>query len=529
MSYSGVTARRLPWVSGMVSAVATAAVLGTVVTTGPAAAVTVPATVAPMASVSMLSATPTSSRVIGADYFGINSYGIAPSPAFGAGVNAATALPATTFGTVRFWDAPAILSTRWCDVQPTATANIEANLRARLDPKLDAAAKSRASRVVIVVGHAAPWVFAQTRSPGVPAISTAPQPAAPWFCGGQQSAIAMPSTRYVGTAAAPGPAWKSWSHYVNSLVRHINAKYRGSLPFEVALQTVNEPNGLLNISGRVPNSATTAVEAATSTAVYDAIVRWNLSNLPGLDRAHFKLFTAPLTSPTGLFAARYLKLAEASQVKARRYDGFSLQTYSQQSAVALTARQLVTLYNTGRIQAFTRVLPSYPTLAKLPRHQTETNHGLTLSTATAARRLWFSTSDQNMMLSRLMIDGLRWNLASQSLYTINPGLQFPISLRTLANGTIQTDPALVRSISVVQRWLIGSRFDGCGVRSGIVSCTLTNPISGRANHIMYVDDGSTRLIPVRLSHHTAEHVSGAVQQLTLGSTILLDGTPRLIS
>ena len=67
------------------------------------------------------------------------------------------------------------------------------------------------------------------------------------------------------------------------------------------------------------------------------------------------------------------------------------------------------------------------------------------------------------------------------------------------------------------------------MRSGIVSCTVRNTISGRANRIMYVDDGSTRLIPVQLSNHTAEHVSGAVQQLTLGSTILLDGTPRLIS
>jgi len=508
-----------------VSAVAAAAVLGTVVTSAPAAALTSSSSAA--TSLSTLSAVPTASRVIGADYFGINAYGVAPTRPFGAGVNAAPSLPTSTFGTVRFWDSPKILSTRWCDVQPTATADIEANLRARLDPKLDAAARAHVSRVVMVVGHAAPWVFTQTGSSSTGAPATAPQPTAPWYCGGQQSAIAMPSTRYLGTAAAPGPAWKAWSNYVGSLVRHINAKYLGKVPFEVALQSVNEPNALLNFTGRVPNSATTQAEAATSTATYDAIIRWNLTTIPGLDRAHFTLFTAPLTSPAGLFAARYLALAQAAQVKSHRYNGFSLQTYSQQSATPLSARQLVTLYNTGAIQAFTRVLQRYPALAALPRHQTETNHGLTL-TPTAAPRLQFSTSDQNMMLSRLMVDGLRWNLASQSLYTLNSSLRFPISLHTLSDGTLQTDPNLIRSMSVVQRWLIGSRFEGCVVRDGIVSCTVRSPISNRANHIMYVDNGSTRLVPVPLRARTAEHVSGAVQRLTVGSTVLLDGTPRMI-
>ena len=532
MNRSGLPTGRLPRVTSLVSAVAVAAVLGTVVTAAPSAAVAAASTVVTVASatsLTTLSAIPTSSRVIRSDYFGINAYGVAPSRRFAAGVNATPTLSTSTFGTVRLWDSPTILSTRWCDVQPTASANIEANLRARLDPKLDAAARANASRVVIVVGHAAPWVFTQTRSPSTSATATVPQPAAPWFCGGQQSAIAMPSTSYLGTAAAPGPAWKAWSHYVGALVNHINAKYQGKVPFEVALQSVNEPNGLLNVTGRVPNSATTKAEAAASTATYDAIIRWNLTTTPGLDRAHFKLFTAPLTSPVGLFSTRYLALAQAAQMKSHRYDGFSLQTYSKQSAVPLSARQLVTLYNTGKIQAFTRVLPRYPALDALPRHQTETNHGLTLSATATTQPLRLSPADQNMMLSRLIIDGLRWNLASQSLYTINPSLQFPINLRTQTDGTLEVDPTLVRSLAVMQRWLIGSSFEGCVVRSGIVSCTVRNTISGRANRIMYVDDGSTRLIPVQLSNHTAEHVSGAVQQLTLGSTILLDGTPRLIS
>jgi hypothetical protein len=479
----------------------------------------------PMPTASPASALNGADGVVGPELFGLNAMGTTGSGA-GLASPSGTKLPDQTFGSIRWWDDALGLGTLWCELQASPFDDLEGRMRERLDPKLDAAAAQGVQRIVMVVGHPASWVYdAGTKTGGK------------WFCGGQPSAIALPSPTYLGTSAAPGPGWVRFSDYVSKLLAHVNAKYAGKLPFELALQTWNEPTAdSLSVKTGLPNTADDVRDAVAALVRYDTIVRYHLDTLPGLDTAHFKLLLSPLTRySTGGVPHEYLTQAAAAHAAGRYrhyqgvYDGVSVHTYSEQGTAArVSADALILQYDAERLPKIFGGLSRFPRLRTLPVFQTETNHGVAYTDAARAFNPGYSDADRSKLAARLMVSALRWELEGQFVYGLNAdGHQYPLPLEA-APTALKTDDVVLNTVVAVRGWIVGRKLEGCAPVDGVQDCVVRPPPFSAAEHIVFADKTTraTYVVPEGVKTMTAADGSAPVA-VTPGAVVAVTLAPVL--
>lgn len=480
--------------------------------------------------------------LVGPELFGINApggygnfSGLPVSYRDGATGPALAPLPDRFFGAVRWWDA---VPTKWCDIQPTADANVEANLIAMLDPQLDAAARAGVKRVVMVLGHGRAWTFDST--------STATNVAQVWYCAND------PISQAIAAPGASGEVMRArFAEYVKKFLDHLSRKYGKNMPFELDLQTWNEPTAgslrsevqaMIGVNAKgepifaklsVPHAATTPEAASRSLAQFDEIVREQIEANAALDRRNVKLFVSPITRwATGGFPAAYLDAANArhrawiADKKRPLYDGFSLQVYSLQSKDAdgkkapQTADELIAEYNCDARDAgcrgidaiFGALASRYEALASLPRFQTETNHGFAPAAADKAKNGLgrYPLAERSKLMARLLTDALALGLDGQFLYSIGPDQQYPIMLQDKGDGggaRLTTDDSF-QTLLRVRGWIVGSKFEGCRTVGGVVDCLIRPPPFDKYAHLVFTRRASKAKFDVPLRVTTAEPADG---------------------
>ena len=151
-----------------------------------------------------------------------------------------------TFTGARLWDR----GVNWCDLQPTADADVATQAAARLGPLLDELVASGTQRVIIPLGHSAPWVFGDSPQSQAPATRWSKGSRAIWFCGGHASAVSVPqpATLRLASDGSKPQQYQYFENYVDALMGYVQANYADR--FAVTFQVMNEPNLLNGIDVR---------------------------------------------------------------------------------------------------------------------------------------------------------------------------------------------------------------------------------------------------------------------------------------
>lgn len=430
---------------------------------------------------------------ISSAWLGVNTLGRSGSWA-GAPLPDGTVLPAGTFGTVRWWDDSPLWGTRWCDLQPNPSADVDALMTAKLDPKLDAAAAHGVSRIIMVTGHAAPWVFDPYGSdPAAQAWqSDGSQTASnitgggfhPWFCAGERSSVSMPSAYYIGPGTSPRAGATRWKAYTTRLLTHIqrwanrraNVTSGARLPFTIYFQTFNEPAWMARPDTGVPYSATTTWEIGSALVAYDRIFRQQMDTLAGLDRSRLRLLVSPATRPVFpylVLADRAAAVARFSNY-ARLYDGMSFHTYSKQKAVQVPAADLVAEYDSNLAGYIAPLRDGrLPNLGTLPVFQTETNMGLAVNAEQQAvnAAATYSHGERSLLVSRMLLAAVRYGLAGNALYTLNGENSQYATQFYLWGGNLRADSSS-QTLLRVRGWIVGWSPLGCLIKGSLVLCRL---------------------------------------------------------
>jgi hypothetical protein len=300
-----------------------------------------------------------------------------------------SAIDGQVFTTARLWDE----GVNWCDLAPRADSDVTANLSLLLAPKLDRLVAAGARRVMLPLGHPAPWVF--NDQPRARALATrwsgGVRPI--WFCGGRASAVSLPSTTSLarnpdGTDSATR---RAFTGYVGAVVSFLADRYP---QLDVDLQAWNEPNLLNGVDPalRITGAASTTAQIVSSLRVMEGIVATAMASRPG---GHFRLVSPSFYQRDNAILRSYLS-AENRQpiVSALAFNVYSRRT-TPDSMISDWDRRA---YNLAKLAG------RYWYLRRLPRLITETNHNLnnhkpsdrsnstaTVSAAATQRRLAAAT------------------------------------------------------------------------------------------------------------------------------------------
>ena len=191
-----------------------------------------------------------------------------------------------TFTGARLWDR----GVNWCDLQPTADADVATQAAARLGPLLDELVASGTQRVIIPLGHSAPWVFGDSPQSQAPATRWSKGSRAIWFCGGHASAVSVPqpATLRLASDGSKPQQYQYFESYVDALMGYVQANYADR--FAVTFQVMNEPNLLngIDVRAKVAGAATTTAAAVASVVAMESItanlIRTRYPGIrPGLD------------------------------------------------------------------------------------------------------------------------------------------------------------------------------------------------------------------------------------------------------
>ena len=367
------------------------------------------------------------------------------------GYDGSTTLPvASALGTVRLWDT----QTTWCDVQPTADitgAALDARFAAAYGPLLDNAAANGVARVIVVVGHPAPWVY------GTPAANAPTTTTGMWYCkapagGFYTSANMLPSS--AAFADTTSVSRTAFTKYSRALMTYIDAHYAGR--FETSFQASNELNVALKIDASVDGTATSGTDAGRALAKQDAVLK---SLTAGFPTSNFTVMSSSLAS--GSYATGGVYRGSAASVNSRftydylnaldnsasaSVDYLAFNSYSEgitlTAPASLTTDQLSTLTSswwdeasglidaikgdvvttrgaTGSAAGFTHRLPS------LPMVQTETNQNLVNNKSGCATsttepcdltNTYLTDADRVYLAQRMVADGHLMGFASQVVY-----------------------------------------------------------------------------------------------------------------
>ena len=400
---------------------------------------------------------------------------------------------------VRVWG-----SAIWCYMQPTADADVAANLHANLSPTLDSAAAAGGTAIV-TIGHPAPWVF-----------ENHPRAVAPtklWACGNHASGVSIPSPASLKPrrSGAPSVQAQRWADYVGTVVDYITVRYAGRL--KVVLETWNEPNlsSGLNYKLRIPGAASSMKQAVSALHTYDSIA-YDVIRSKGA-RGTVSLGSSALFTRPNSFSTRYLK---AHNTK-RRINALHVNVYGFTSK---NATKMVSDWD-RRVARFRKRVVKFRKLRSLPLHVTEANLNLVNRDG---NRTNLRASTANPAAQRRLATATQMNAyfrGYSSVYWLVPWRpeQTAVHVRSEPGNPARD------GLAVLQGALEGRALVGCSQRKRLRTCTFAGP-SGKRARVVWRTSSSSK---VRLSRTTEVlDMTGDSRTLSRGTRIKVGTTPIVL-
>jgi hypothetical protein len=399
-------------------------------------------------------------------------------------------------GLYRTWDS----DTNWCDIQPTADADMTANLERILAPRLDQALSLGATGAIISLGHAAPWVF--NNHPR--ALRAAHRS---WFCGGLAAGVAIPSSREL----RPGqPQYERWTAYVDAVMSFAANRYAGKL--DLSFQVWNEPNlrSGIDTMTRIPGSARSRKDAAKSLWLYE---RATLDLIQGRYSPYgFSLIASSLYQRSTSLSKHYLKRHKNQPL----FQALAFNVYTKRGKTAAT---MVNDFD-RRAKSVAKQIRKYRKLRQLPMIITEFNHNLVnqgqnrynLSPAIA------SADAQRLLASATQMDALYHGFSSVVwLSTWRPN-QVAVRIHEV-DGPARTALAELRSA------LVGTTLTSCRSKRGTRTCYFVDD-QGRTMEVHWRPKG-TRTVTVPYSAIVLQ-MDGSRTPVPAGSVLTIGQTPVVV-
>jgi hypothetical protein len=390
----------------------------------------------------------------------------------------------------------------WCYVQPTAEANIAANLDQLVAPGLDQVA-AVGGTAIVTIGHPAPWVF--NNHP------RAVRPTKLWSCGNHASSVSIPSPAALKPVRGqPSVQAQRWAQYVTGVVDWLNARYAGRL--KVILETWNEPNlsSGLNPSLKIPGAAQTPTQAALALHAYESIAS-DILTAKGV-RGWVSLGSSAVFTRPNTFSKVYL----SAHNKKRRIDSIHFNIYGFNGSTPTGA---VTDWDRRAAQVRKR-LSAYRALKRLPAYVTEANLNLTNS---RSNRSNLRATITNQAQQRRMATATQMNAYYQgfsAVYWLIPWGQQQAAVY------VRTEPGNVArdALAVLQSAVSGTTLTGCTQRAGLRTCSFQGP-QGRVK-VLWRNSGTSK---VRLSSAAqALEMTGASRTLPKGARLTVGTTPIVL-
>jgi hypothetical protein len=380
---------------------------------------------------------------------------------------------------IRVWG-----SAIWCYVQPTADADIAANLDRLLAPSLDPLAASGGGRALVTIGHPAPWVFGNH--------PRAVRPTKWWSCGDHASSVSIPSTASLKAGSVQA---QRWADYVGAISDWLHARYQGRIG-QIVLEAWNEPNLSSGLDHRlgIPGAARTPTDAAKALHRYDSIARDVLAQRGThgwITLGSSVLFTRPNT-----FSKAYL----AAHNRKRRIDSIHFNIYGFNGSSATSA----VLDWDRRAAQVRKRLKGYRALRNLPTYLTEVNLNLVNNDTNRSnlRASITSPAAQRRMATATQMNAYYHGF--QSVHWLVPWRQQQTAV------FIRTEPGNVArdALAVLQGTLAGDRFAGCSSKAGVRSCRFVDPTTRAQATVLWRNSGSTW---VRVRGSQVVEMTGAVR------------------
>ena len=411
------------------------------------------------------------------------------------------------FTGARLWDR----DVNWCDLQPTADADVAALAAARLGPILDVLASNGTQRVIIPLGHGAPWVFGDSAQSKAPATRWSNGARAIWFCGGKASAVSVPKSATLRLAAdgSKPQQYQYYESYVDALMGYVQANYGGR--FAVSFQVMNEPNLLngIDIRAKVGGAATTTTDAVASLVQMESIA----ATLIRAKYPAFDLVSTAMYQRDNDFARRYLRAqAGRGSISAVAYNVYSRKKTATSMVMDWDARVV-------KLRAWVRRNAS---LRGLPLIITETNHNL----------VNHNPRDRSNLTASITSAGAQAHLAAATVMNASfRGVRDVYWLATapgqaavnLAPGT-PAHSAILALNTATQ----GMRLSGCRWYGSLRGCNYEDPAGVRPNiRIMWRQYGFARYRLPRGAQIAS--VRGATSTSAAGSRIKVGTTPLILT
>lgn len=412
-----------------------------------------------------------------------------------------------TFTGARLWD----MDVNWCDLQPTADADVAALAAQRLGPVLDVLVANGTRRVIIPLGHSAPWVFGDSPQSKAPAKRWSKGSRAIWFCGGHAAAVSVPqpATLRLASDGSKPLQYRYFENYVDALMKYVQTNYEGR--FAVSFQVMNEPNLLngIDVKAKVAGAATTTVDAVASVVQMESIT----ANLIRTRYPSFDLVSTAIYQKDNDFARRYLK----AQAGRHNISAVAYNVYSRKK----TATSMVMDWD-SRVANARAWIRRNGSLRGLPLLITETNHNLinhnpadrsnlksSITSASAQAQLAAATV---MNASFRGVRDLYWLAASPGQAAVNLGAGTPAQVAILSLNTATQ----------------GMRQTGCRWYGSLRGCNYDDPTGVRKPiRIMWRQYGSTRYRLPRGAQVAG--VLGPTATAPAGSRIKIGTTPQVLS
>jgi hypothetical protein len=390
----------------------------------------------------------------------------------------------------------------WCYVQPTADANIAANLDQLLAPGLDQVA-AVGGTAIVTIGHPAPWVFDNH--------PRAVRPTKLWSCGNHASSVSIPSPAALKPVRGqPSVQAQRWAQYVSGVVDWLTARYAGRI--KVILESWNEPNlsSGLNPSLKIPGAAQTPTQAALALHAYESIAS-DVLTAKGV-RGWVSLGSSAVFTRPNTFSKVYLQ----AHNKKRRIDSIHFNIYGFNGKTATGA---VVDWDKRAAQVRKR-LSTYRALRRLPAYVTEANLNLVNSNSNRSnlRTDITSATQQRRMSTATQMNAYYHGFSA--VYWLIPWRQQQAAV------FVRTEPGNVArdALAVLHSAVSGTTLTACSQRSGLRTCSFQGP-QGRVK-VLWRNSGTSK---VKLGATTQVlEMTGASRTLPKGTRLTVGTTPLVL-
>lgn len=415
----------------------------------------------------------------------------------------------SVFTAARLWDT----GVNWCDLAPTADADIAGNIERLLAPKIDRLVAAGAHKIILPLGHPAPWIFGD--HPRAQSLATrwssGKRPL--WFCSGTTSSVSIPNPASLQPLpdGTPSLQQRRFAQYAGAVVKFIVQRYQNRLA--VDLQVWNEPNLLngIDTAARIPGAAQTTGQVVASLRALERIVAAQITAYPG---GNLRLISPSFYQRMNDTMRTYLN----AQNREPLISALAFNFYS----FSATPQAMINNWD-YRVGSLAKSLRKYRNLRTLPRLITETNHNLNnhrpyerINTSGAVT----AAAAQKRLAAATQLNALYWGFSS--VYWLLP-------LRGQAAVALSFAPENAARQALAQlAWALGDReLTGCSTRSGNRFCYFADPagIAPQARVVWRMS--GTRWLAVNPDTSIADLATGTLR-VTTGESIRISTTPIVI-